>query len=257
MKKCSYCGQENPDEATLCAGCGQREFKSAAPPRIEPLQTSENNVSLAPKHLLLRFLIAAGVWVIISGVSLWVSWQQSNDSAGWYEQHKTQKQLEAMGQAISVFQQRNHFAPTNFVQLQVMTNEVLGMQYLFGMGFTDGWERPFIFTNEGINCLIISYGRDGKPGGDGVDHDLTTAEQAPAGSAPTFGQFYSNKRMQGMIGSSYFCGGLAAVLSLLTVRIPNLNKRGIVILGLSLGATLVGTFFVTSIITVLHIPSGH
>jgi len=29
----------------------------------------------------------------------------------------------------------------------------------------DGWKRPFLYQSNGTNYLIMSYGRDGKPGG--------------------------------------------------------------------------------------------
>ncbi|WP_109806431.1 type II secretion system major pseudopilin GspG [Sphingosinithalassobacter portus] len=36
----------------------------------------------------------------------------------------------------------------------------------------DGWERPFLYTNEGSRFTLKSLGRDGKPGGEGVDADI-------------------------------------------------------------------------------------
>jgi hypothetical protein len=105
--------------------------------------------------------------------------------------------------------------------------------------------------------LVTSLGRDGQLGGRGPDADLTSKNPKPKESLPTFSQFLANERFHGMIVSSIVCGALAVFLSLLTVRIPDLGKRGITILVLSLCATLIGTLFVTIIITALHIPSGH
>lgn len=259
MKKCSYCGHENPDEATQCSGCGTQEFQVEAPPAIIPAEAN-NKKEVRPvvqKHLSLRLLIAGCIWLIVSGISLHVAWQQANHSIAWVGQWATRNELENMGKAITAFQQKFNSNPTNFEQLQGMTNEVPEMDIWFSEGFTDGWRHPFIFTNEGMNCLIISFGRDGKPGGNGIDYDLTSSDLHPKESSPTLAQFFDNKECEGMIHWSFICGGLAALLSLLTVRVPNLTKRGLMILALSLCATLIGTLFVATMITALHVPSGH
>jgi len=260
MKKCSYCGRENPDEAMHCSGCGQDEFKVEIPsviPASAKIKTEYN--PHIQKYLSLRFLIAICVWLAVSGISIYVAWQNTNHQTvnGWDEKWITSHQLKNMGQAVIVFRGKFNFNPTNFEQLQKMTNEVPEMDMWFHEGFTDGWHHPFIFSDENKNCLVISYGRDGKPGGKGIDCDLTSDNPYPNEASPTFSQFWNNKRFEGMIDWSFICGGLAALLSLLTVRVPNLNKRGITILVLSLCATLIGAFFVTTIITALHIPSGH
>src|SRR3954469_168351 len=58
--------------------------------------------------------------------------------------------------------------PTN--PLQVFSN--LGMPV--SNVIFDGWGRPFVLrTNFGPRLVIVSYGRDGKPGGLGEDADGT------------------------------------------------------------------------------------
>jgi hypothetical protein len=258
MKECSYCGRKNPDEATHCSGCGTQEFKVEVPPTILPRsEDKKENKPTVQKNLSLRLLIAGCIWLVVSGISLHVAWKQTNHSVAWDGQWITGHELENMGKAIVAFQKKYNSAPTNFEQLQGMTNEVPEIDMWFPEGFTDGWHHPFIFSNEGTNCFVISYGRNGKPGGKGIDCDLTSDNPHPKESSPTFTQFWGNKEFEGMIDWSFICGGLAALLSLLTVRVPNLTRRGIVILVLSLCATLLGTLFVTMIITALHIPSGH
>ncbi len=259
MKKCSYCGRENPDEAMNCSGCGQNEFKVEAPPVVpSPTEIEIKNKPAKQKNLLLRVLIAVSVGIIISTISIYVAWANSgNASAGWWEQWETQRALKDMGQAAAAYQEQYKVVPNTFEQLKMMTNAIPEMGFWSFRGFTDGWQHPYVISNEGTNCLIISYGHDGKPGGKGIDYDLTSKNPRPKEAWPTFAQFWENERFNGMIGSSIVCGILAGFLSLLTVRIPNLNKRGIIILVFSLCATLVGTLFVTVMITAVHVPSGH
>jgi len=256
MKKCSNCGCENPDAATQCCQCGTPGFKIAAPPIIRPLESGKVCSSFkAP--LSLRILIALGVWLVVSGITLYTAWQQSNHSVVWYQQRLTRWELKDMDRAITAFQQKYNVAPTNIEQLQAMTNDVPRTEGWFYIGLTDRWQHPFVFSTEGTNCLIISYGRDGKPGGKGIDFDLTSKNPYPKESVPTFGQFFHNQEAGGMVFSSFFCGALAAFLSFLTVRIPDLSRRGVIILVLSLGATLIGTLVVASMITAVHSHPGH
>jgi hypothetical protein len=257
MRKCSYCGHENADEATHCHECGT-EFIAEVPPTIpsNAIDKKENQ-PVVQKQLPLRLLIAACIWFVVSGMSLYTAWQQANHSIAWWQQWETQRALKDMSNAVEAYQQKFKVPPHTFEQLQAMTNEVPNMEYWAITGLTDAWQHPFVITNEGTDCLIISYGRDGKPGGKGIDYDLTSGNRNPKEAEPTFDQFFNNKETQGMIVSSFVCGGLAALLSLLTVRVPNLTKRGLIILGLSLCATVFGTVLVTIFITALHIPNGH
>jgi general secretion pathway protein G len=43
----------------------------------------------------------------------------------------------------------------------------------------DPWGRDYVYMNEGGKPVIISYGRDGQPGGDGPDADISSKDVAP------------------------------------------------------------------------------
>jgi hypothetical protein len=186
------------------------------------------------------------------------AWQQSARSIAWWSQEYTARELEAINQAVVAFVQASNTCPETFEQLRLTANNVSDLEYYWSSGkFVDGWGHPFAFSSEGTNCLIVSYGRDGKPGGKGVDFDLTSQHPMPKEAMPTFEQFFHNGRIHDMIAWCFICGALAAVLSMFTVRVPDFSPRGLVILGLSLGATVIGTLIVAGVITALHIPSGH
>jgi len=214
------------------------------------------------KIKLLRVLIAIGVGITISAISIYVAWVNAGDApAAWFEQMITRAYLRDIDNAIVLYQQKSNALPNSLEQLCALTNDdnvVFPSPALDpNGGFWDAWQNPLIYSKDGTNFLVTSYGRDGRPGGRGPDADLTDKNPGPQEAWPTFGQFLHNERFGGMIMSSIVCGVLAAFLSLLTVRVPDLNKRGITILVLSLCATLIGTFFVTIMITAVHVPSGH
>jgi hypothetical protein len=249
VKKCSHCGRENADEASHCSECGTQ--------LIAPATNGPTRILFPRKHLLLRILIAGCVGLLISGVALKVAWQQSRSSIAWWEQRQTEFELDKIREAVRAYLQLSNVCPDNFEQLQSMTNYVVDLEYYHHDKFADYWGYPFVFLKEGTNCVVVSYGQDGKPGGVGIDCDLTTTNSVPKESTPTFGQFWSNERTQDMIGWCFICGLMAALLSFLTVRIPDFTRRGLIILGLSLMSTIVGAFLISIIITVLHVPSGH
>jgi general secretion pathway protein G len=211
---------------------------------------------------LLRGLIAVGVGIVISAISIYVAWESAgNAPAAWVEQTVTRMYLSDIDSTIVLYQQKSNSLPSSLDQLRALTNDdnvfISSTALNPSGGFWDAWRHPFIYSKDGTNFLVMSYGRDGKPGGRGPDADLTDKNSRPKEAWPTFGQFLLNERFGGMIMSSFICGALAAFLSLLTVRVPDLNKRGITILLLSLCATLIGAFFVTIMITAVHVPSGH
>ncbi|HEX3624585.1 MAG TPA: type II secretion system protein GspG [Verrucomicrobiae bacterium] len=252
MKKCEYCGSDNPDDAVFCGKCG------AIFPAPIPISDAEAQREIPKKKLwLFRSLIAAGVWIVISQISLYVAWHQTQRSFAWVDQEQTRRELTGMSNDIAEYNERYGTMPASFQDLLKLTNDASDFNSWYFHGFFDGWGHSLIFYNGGTNCFIMSYGRDGRPGGAGIDCDVTTKNPDPKEAAATYPQFLENKLCQGMITWSYICGGMAGLLSLLTVRIPNLRPRGIIILLLSLGATIVGTFFTTTVITAVHIPSGH
>lgn len=42
---------------------------------------------------------------------------------------------------------------------------------------TDPWSNPYTYSNDGAGYTITSLGRDGKPGGEGVDADISQKGQ--------------------------------------------------------------------------------
>ena len=44
----------------------------------------------------------------------------------------------------------------------------------------DPWGNEYIYTNENGKPVITSYGRDGQPGGDGPDADISSNQQTTA-----------------------------------------------------------------------------
>ena len=71
MKKCGYCGRENPDDAALCSGCGTDGFEKEAPAGTVQADHQNDFVllttcrTLADADLIVSRLAGAGIGAFI------------------------------------------------------------------------------------------------------------------------------------------------------------------------------------------------
>ena len=255
MKRCVVCGSDNADDAIECRQCGERAFATIEPPVIP---ASKN---FRAKRLLFRFAVAVVIGLSVSALSLWVAWGNAcNAELARPEQFFTQHNLRQIAKGIEDFHQKFGSYPHS---LDDVRNSVTNQDYWVGSDvdgapkMVDGWGRPFLFSTNGNSCLLTSYGRDGLPGGKGLDCDLTSRDWAPKDARPTFYQFLHDMPVQGMINSCLVCGAMACLLALITIKVPNLESKGLFVLAVKFGATILGATLVAIIISGLHIPSGH
>ena len=118
------------------------------------------------------------------------------------------------------------------------------------MGTPDG-----LLSTNTTTLVVTSYGRDGKPGGIGLDYDLTTENPDPKEARPTFQQFLHEMPTKGMILSCFVCGGFAGLLSFLIVKIPGLSRYEMIKLAFKLVVMVLAAVFMASVIAGLHIPT--
>lgn len=124
----------------------------------------------------------------------------------------------------------------------------------------DGWGHPFVYKVKGNNYTLLSYGQDGKPGGDGLDTDISSDNmrlQDHKGTRATFRQYLSYPYFGDMAGRACLGGGLAGLLCFTLLRHEKRSEtlRGQVtvqLFALLVAATLIATF-----ITMMHLPMGH
>lgn len=126
----------------------------------------------------------------------------------------------------------------------------------------DGWRRPLRFAVNGDSYVITSLGRDGKPGGVGLDCDLSNLDLSnldlnPRDATLPLSQIVFNPLARVMIIAMLVSGALTFLLTFKTVKLPHGSWGNWVALGVQLAITLAATIFVAMIMTTEHIPSGH
>jgi type II secretory pathway pseudopilin PulG len=128
----------------------------------------------------------------------------------------------------------------------------------------DEWGRPLHYKVSGSGFELSSDGRDGRPGGVGLDADLFHDDRNHERSLPTFSQYFGEDDSAEVDRGRFFFAGLLAggIVALMTFdslkdfdtpekawRPAYLLCYAIAIIGI---ASLVGVFLLP-----LHIPSGH
>lgn len=148
--------------------------------------------SITPEsgNVLLKLCISIVVGCLVTMLALVVSWQRNRSSEYLnIEQHRTLQTVAITGEAIEEYTKNNGTAPESLEDLPADE-----LWFLLGMtGDTkyirDGWGRPLEYAIIEGKGIATSYGRDGQPGGMGLDYDISTAEPKPAAAYPTLGQY--------------------------------------------------------------------
>lgn len=249
MKKCEYCGCDNADEVVKCKDCGKDWFSVTT-------QATEPNTGKRKGLFAFRLLTALLMGFAVICLSLDVAWQHARSSLGTRgEQWLTQWRLDELNEGMNNYRSEFNAFPHSLDQLKAATNNM--QRFNNEEAFVDGWKRKFVYSFEGTNGVITSYGRDGKPGGEGLDYDLENLNSEPKASKPTFYQFIFDMPIRKVITSCLAVGGIVFLLCFFTIKKPDLSRAGIVTLMVHLVIIFAGAWFVAGVISVLHLSSGH
>jgi hypothetical protein len=100
-------------------------------------------------------------------------------------------------------------------------------------------------------------GRDGKPGGVGLDCDLSNLKEWPKEAVPTLGQVLGHPSTRGIIHPCLVCGVLAFLLSLATVNPRTIENQGVFPLVMQVGLTIFGALFVACFLSLVPVANYH
>ena len=208
-----------------------------------------------PPRLALRLLIPLVVGCVVAIVAVLAAWVEHGGR--WIlapRQSMTAGILERTGEAISAFRKKHGRLPAALEELGGLPDAQAG-EY---METIDGWDRPLVYGVEGDGYTLVSLGRDGRPGGIGLDYDLGGAGRPlPPASFPTLAQFLFEMDTGRMIQACLACGIMAALAALVTVRGPDLGRGGLLILVVKLALVTGVSLGLAIVLSALEMPSGH
>lgn len=216
--------------------------------------------------------LAAGSLILL--IVIGVSYQQYCGVATRYPPRLTLESIARVADAIKDYQGARHSLPRTLHELpnlQLVRTDDQSRP-------ADYWRRPLLYQVNGSSYRVFSYGRDNKPGGLGLDYDLSNDDltktkdredsarwtKLPAKARPTFQQFLSDREGLANSGSGQamaltsLISGLAALLLAFFILGASPKAKGrSVSLAFELIVALVMTLVVGLAIAAIEIPSGH
>lgn len=122
----------------------------------------------------------------------------------------------------------------------------------------DKWGRPFMYTVDGDKYLVLSYGRDGKPGGDGLDCDLSSDDICPARAQVPLRQFLFDVPSGGMVQVCAITGFFAFLLSLVVIKPADVCRAQAMVVAAKAVLMMSAAVAISVIIVMLHfVAAGH
>ena len=206
---------------------------------------------------LLRLAISMTSGMAVALIALLVAWHTiaplpNVRHAQWF----TQEILSELSRAIPEYQQHTHALPQTLNDLRIL-KQTYFLPFRKERELLDGWKRPFTYTVTETNYTVTSLGRDGNPGGVGLDCDLTLIDPKPMAAIPTLAQFLFDCPTLGIVLTCIFSGFLTFILCWFLAKPRQWTRQSVVALSAKLLATLIGAILMALLLAVLHIPSGH
>ncbi len=264
--QCAKCGTRNPAEATQCLGCGE----PLAPPAASTLRRMP---------LRWRLLVSGIIGLLVLAISGDTAYRRFCHSYARRDQWFTALKILKVGEALEAYHDQNHTLPGRLSDIDWAFADGDANIAVDEDGVpVDAWQRALHYTTNGRHYQVTSYGADGRPGGSGLDYDLSSRDLAEAGpaevgiygeglppqSVPTLQQFVDDDdaarggsgRM--MLLTSILAGLVASALALRTVGRQMLAERGVWPRVRGLVVVTAATLLIAVIYIIpLHTPSGH
>ncbi len=136
---------------------------------------------------LIELLVVITVIAILAGLVAPMVFSHVGDA----KQSAARAQIELLGLALEAYRLDNDYYPSSAQGLEALRTAPQGdpgARNWRGPNLkktvpTDPWGRPYVYKSPGDanpqGYDLLSYGRDGQPGGSGEDADVTSWESAP------------------------------------------------------------------------------
>lgn len=210
------------------------------------------------RHVLIALLCGALIFLILN-VAAWYNLRGQRNMCRNQDLTRSYG-LRILGLRIADYRKTHGVLPDDLAALpavQIMLRQP-------GEPLLDSWGNPFQYRRMGETYELFSYGRDGQPGGVGLDADLYLDGRNRKLARPTFRQFFLTNDKDEVARDQFLVAGFEAAC--LVVFFTLLTLKGITSKGEPMTAwryvrfalvVLVIATAVGLVLLPLHIPNGH
>jgi hypothetical protein len=200
--------------------------------------------------------ISLALGLLVFALALGIAWR--NYRGAFYlgsDQVETRSRFRMIDERLSEYREQSGRLPASLGELPTAG---LGQSYVDGEGrFLDGWGRPLLYSVSGSTYVVRSYGHDGRPGGAGLDCDLSSTDPSPPEALPTLRQFLFEMPSRGMVGTCVAAGLATCLIAFMMLAAPDTARKAVAPSLACLGLTVIGALTAAVFISALHIPNGH
>lgn len=204
---------------------------------------------------ILRFVISLLFALIVLGITLRAGWNAENSLQQTYRNTLLRRDFKALDEMVNVYRQKHHRPPQKISDLE--EQDMYHALASFDEIMDTYWRKPIVYESDGSKHKFISHGRDGKPGGEGLDLDIMSDNLNPDVKFITFHQFLTYSKTKSVTQWGYFCGLMAFFLAFMVARPVTFKKENILSLLAGLFAIGFVLSLVTAFLTVFHVHAGH
>jgi general secretion pathway protein G len=219
-------------------------------------------------------VVSFGVALLVLGISINVAWREYFSSTVLIEVERTLRDIASVQRAVEGYRDENGALPETLRGLapadgpHFATNEAGDP--------VDFWERPLDYWADGDQYRITSYGRDGRPGGTGLEHDLSNDDlddetlatdawpRSPDYARPTFWQFLTDRGSPKYVGAGsrmaaacLVAAAVALILSLQALGATMPDRRPVRARVERIIIAVVVALVMALFMAIAHAPSGH
>jgi len=197
-------------------------------------------------RLIPRLILASIAGLIIFTIGFNAAWESTKGQAAT-TQRQARRYLNMVNSAIQTYRKEHGKWPTSLKNIYDDTN----------FPASDIWGHPYAYHLKENSYTLMSYGRDGKPGGVGLDSDISINDSHPINNEISLRQLITIPWAVNAIKGCALAGFLTFLLIFFLVRPEDFNLEGLGCILLKLVLTLFVLFYLTILMIALEYPSGH
>ncbi len=200
-------------------------------------------------HLATGFVVAC----VVMSISVVSAMNQLGNSSAEFERVK--KDFRYLLRTAEYLHEQNKAWPDSFRQVEIEIQKIYGDDATVFV--RDPWGRPYRYSHSDDQAWFETFGRDGQPGGPGLDGDLSTTDIESPAIRLTLWQFLTHPKSRSAVGVSALSGLFVGVMVVLELRRHHRRGdwlRSIVLIALW---TVLSLMAAGPLAIIHHIPSNH